>query len=178
MKPENWFAEAVDFTSGHELFIGVSDTEFGPRLTMTRAMLVTVLYRLEDTPAVKGVWQFTDVEAGKWYTGAVEWASENGIVNGVGNDLYAPNADVTREQIATMLYRYAKYLGRDVSGRASLDKFHDGDQVSDWAKEAMQWAVKLGIFQGDDTGALNPKNNATRAEVATLMQRIVAMIVK
>lgn len=178
VKPENWFADAVDFTSGHELFIGVSDTEFGPRLTMTRAMLVTVLYRLEDKPAVKGILKFTDVAAGKWYTDAVEWASDNGIVKGVGNDLYAPNANVTREQIATMLFRYAQYLGMDVSGRASLDKFYDGDQVSDWAKDAMQWAVKLGIFQGDDAGALNPKNNATRAEVATLMQRIVAMIVK
>ena len=178
VEPDNWFAEAVDFVSGHELFIGVSDTEFGPRLTMTRAMLVTVLYRLEDKPDVAGKLMFTDVEAGTWYTEAVEWAAKNGIVNGVGDNLYAPNADVTREQIATMLYRYAQYLGRDVSGRASLDKFHDGDQVSDWAKEAMQWAVKLGIFQGDDTGALNPKNNATRAEVATLMQRIVAMIVK
>lgn len=178
VQPENWFAEAVDFTSGHELFIGVSETEFGPRLTMTRAMLVTVLYRLEDTPPVKGIQKFADVATDTWYTDAVEWASENGIVNGVGNNRYAPNDEVTREQIATMLYRYAQYLGMDVSGRASLDKFYDGDQVSSWAKEAMEWAVKLGIFQGDDTGALNPKNNATRAEVATLMQRIVAMIVK
>lgn len=178
VEPDNWFAEAVDFTSGHELFIGISDTEFGPKLTMTRAMLVTVLYRLEDKPNVAGKLMFTDVEAGTWYTEAVEWAAKNGIVNGVGENLYAPNADVTREQIATMLYRYAQYLGRDVSGRASLDKFHDGDQVSDWAKEAVQWAVKLGIFRGDDTGALNPKSNATRAEVATLMQRIVTMIVK
>lgn len=178
VEPDNWFAEAVDFVSGHELFLGISATEFAPKMTMTRAMLVTVLYRLEDTPAVAGKLAFTDVEAGTWYAEAVEWAAKNGIVNGVGDNLYAPNADVTREQIATMLFRYAQYLGRDVSGRASLDKFHDGDQVSDWAKEAMQWAVKLGIFQGDDTGALNPKNNATRAEVATLMQRIVAMIVK
>ena len=178
VEPDNWFAEAVDFVSGHELFLGISETEFAPKMTMTRAMLVTVLYRLEDTPAVAGKLAFTDVEAGTWYAEAVEWAAKNGIVNGVGDNLYAPNADVTREQIATMLFRYAQYLGRDVSGRASLDKFHDGDQVSDWAKEAMQWAVKLGIFQGDDTGALNPKNNATRAEVATLMQRIVAMIVK
>lgn len=178
VKPENWFAEAVDFVSGHELFLGISKTEFAPKMTMTRAMLVTVLYRLEDEPAVRGVQKFSDVEAGTWYTDAVEWASDDSIVKGVGKDRYAPNDEVTREQIATMLFRYAQYLGMDVSGRASLDKFYDSDQVSSWAKDAMEWAVKLGIFQGDDTGALNPKNNATRAEVATLMQRIVAMIVK
>ena len=171
-----WYADSVDFVSSHELFEG-TDKGFEPSMNMTRAMLVTVLYRLENEPDATAEAVFTDVKEDSWYADAVEWAASSGIVNGVGNDLYDPNGDVTREQIATMLYRYVKHLGLDVSSRGSLDKFYDGDQVSDWAKDAMQWAVKLGIFQGDDTGSLNPKNKATRAEVATLMERIVKLLV-
>lgn len=171
-----WYADSVDFVSSHELFEG-TDKGFEPSMNMTRAMLVTVLFRLENEPDATASTVFTDVKEDSWYADAVEWAASSGIVNGVGNDLYDPNGDVTREQIATMLYRYVKYLGLDVSARGSLDKFYDGDQVSDWAKDAMQWAVKLGIFRGDDTGCLNPKNNATRAEVATLMERIVKLLV-
>ena len=171
-----WYADSVDFVSSHELFEG-TDKGFEPSMNMTRAMLVTVLFRLENEPDATASTVFTDVKEDSWYADAVEWAASSGIVNGVGNDLYDPNGDVTREQIATMLYRYVKYLGLDVSARGSLDKFFDGDQVSDWAKDAMQWAVKLGIFRGDDTGCLNPKNNATRAEVATLMERIVKLLV-
>ena len=177
-KPADWFADAVNFTSSHELFIGVSERRFGPRLTMTRAMLVTVLYRLEDTPPVQGAQKFTDVPAGTWYTDAVEWASENGIVKGVGHDRYAPGADVTREQIATMLFRYAQYLGMDVSGRSALSLFPDGEDTSSWARDAMCWAVSTGLVQGNADGTLNPNGNATRAEVATLMKRIVTLIVK
>lgn len=171
-----WYADSVDFVSSHELFEG-TDKGFEPSMNMTRAMLVTVLFRLENEPDATASTVFTDVKEDSWYADAVEWAASSGIVNGVGNDLYDPNGDVTREQIATMLYRYVKHLGLDVSSRGSLDKFYDGDQVSDWAKDAMQWAVKLGIFQGDDTGSLNPKNKATRAEVATLMERIVKLLV-
>ena len=171
-----WYADSVDFVSSHELFEG-TDKGFEPSMNMTRAMLVTVLYRLENEPDATAEAVFTDVKEDSWYADAVEWAASSGIVNGVGNDLYDPNGDVTREQIATMLYRYVKHLGLDVSSRGSLDKFYDGDQVSDWAKDAMQWAVKLGIFRGDDTGSLNPKNKATRAEVATLMERIVKLLV-
>ncbi len=178
VKESDWFSDAVAFASSHELFVGVSETEFAPKQPMTRAMLVTVLFRLEDEPDTATLIDFNDVNDDTWFTDAVEWAAAEGIVNGVGDGLFAPNDNVTREQIATMLYRYVQYLGYDVSDRKSLDTFYDGDQVSDWAKEAMQWAVKIGLFQGDDTGSLNPKNNATRAEVATLMQRLVAFLVK
>ena len=143
---------------------------------MTRAMLATVLYRLEDAVAT-GANPFADVADGTWYTEAVIWASAEGIVQGTGKG-FEPNENITREQIATMLYRYAKTIGLDVSGSAALDKFSDGDKTSSWAKDAMQWAVSVGLFQGDDVGTLRPQGDATRAEVAALLMRMVKLIVK
>ena len=177
VKDSDWFAGAVAFTSSHELFRGVSETEFAPQLPMTRAMLVTVLYRLENEPETAGTISFDDVMDGTWYTDAVAWAAENGIVLGTG-DGFEPNENVTREQIATMLYRYMQFLGVDTSARGDVSKFSDGSEVSPWAVDAMTWAVGIGLFQGDDTGSLNPRDNATRAEVATLLMRLVAMMVK
>ena len=175
VKNSDWFAAAVDFASSHELFKGVSDTEFAPKSNMTRAMLVTVLYRLQDEPKA-GKTSFDDVPADTWYTEAVAWAAEEGIVLGNGSG-FAPNDNITREQIATILYRYMKYLGFDVSAKGDLNKFKDGKDVSSWAQDAMLWAEKVGLFQGDDNGNLNPRSNATRAEVATLLQRLVKLIV-
>ena len=170
-----WYAGAVDFVSSHELFQG-TDKGFEPDIPMNRAMLATVLYRLEDAAAV-GVSPFPDVAEGTWYTDAVTWASAAGIVNGTDKG-FEPLEPVTREQIAAMLYRYAVYLGLDTSGRAGLESFSDGGETSAWAVDAMEWAVSAGLFQGDDTNALDPKGDATRAEVATLMQRMVSLIVK
>ncbi|MBE6997660.1 MAG: DUF4430 domain-containing protein, partial [Ruminococcaceae bacterium] len=171
-----WYAEAVEFASSHDLFKGVGDDKFAPAAPMTRAMLATVLYRLEDAVAT-GTNPFDDVADGTWYTDAVTWANEEGIVMGTGKG-FEPNANITREQIATMLYRYAKYLGLDVSGSAALDQFSDGGETASWAQDAMQWAVSAGLFRGDDNGELNPKGDATRAEVATLLMRMVELIVK
>ncbi len=172
-----WYAEAVDFVSSHELFQGVAEGEFAPQNNMTRAMLVTVLFRLEDEPeGFTGV-KFSDVKNDTWYTDAVAWASENGIVNGNG-DGFAPNDNITREQIATVLYRYAQYLGMNVKARGDVSKFSDGNEISAWASDAMAWAVEVGLFQGDDTGNLNPKADATRAHVAALIERMVKLIVK
>ncbi|MBR4655976.1 MAG: S-layer homology domain-containing protein [Oscillospiraceae bacterium] len=176
VKDSDWFASAVDFVSSHELFQGVGDGEFAPKSNMTRAMLVTVLYRLQDEPKTAGKASFNDVPADTWYTEAVAWAAGEGIVLGNG-DGFAPNDNITREQIATILYRYMKYLGVDVSAKGDLNKFKDGKDVSSWAQDAMLWAEKVGLFQGDDQGNLNPRSNATRAEVATLMQRLVKMLV-
>ena len=175
VKANDWFASAVDFVSSHELFQGVGNDEFAPKSNMTRAMLVTVLYRLQDEPKA-GSTSFNDVPADTWYTEAVAWAAGEGIVLGNG-DGFAPNDNITREQIATILYRYMKYLGVDVSAKGDLNKFKDGKDVSSWAQDAMLWAEKVGLFQGDDQGNLNPGSNATRAEVATLMQRLVKMLV-
>ena len=170
-----WHKSAVDFASSHELFQG-TDKGFEPNSPMTRAMLATVLYRLEGAIATGGN-SFADVPSGMWYTDAVTWASANGIVTGTDKG-FEPNVNITREQIATMLYCYAKLLGLDTSGRSGLNGFSDGSKTSSWANEAMQWAVSVGLFKGDDNGALNPQGDATRAEVATLMQRLVRLLVK
>ena len=167
----------MDFVSSHELFEGVDEGVFAPEDNMTRAMLVTVLYRLENEPeGFTGV-RFGDVKDDTWYTDAVAWASENDIVNGNG-DGFAPNDNITREQIATVLYRYARYLGLDVSAKGDVSSFGDGSEVSSWASDAMAWAIEVGLFQGDDAGNLNPKADATRAQVATLIERMVKLIVK
>ena len=171
-----WYADEVEFASSHGLFQGVGNNKFAPAAPMTRAMLATVLYRLEDAVAT-GANPFADVADGTWYTEAVIWASAEGIVQGTGKG-FEPNENITREQIATMLYRYAKTIGLDVSGSAALDKFSDGDKTSSWAKDAMQWAVSVGLFQGDDVGTLRPQGDATRAEVAALLMRMVKLIVK
>ena len=170
-----WHKSAVDFASSHELFQG-TDKGFEPNSPMTRAMLATVLYRLEGAIATGGN-SFADVPSGMWYTDAVTWASANGIVTGTDKG-FEPNVNITREQIATMLYCYAKLLGLDTSGRSGLNGFSDGSKTSSWANEAMQWAVSVGLFKGDDNGALNPQGDATRAEVATILMRLVGLIVK
>jgi uncharacterized repeat protein (TIGR02543 family) len=180
VKKDDWYYNAVAFMVAHELMTGVDRFEFAPKSPMTRAMLVTVLYRLEDLPEiVGGEASFGDVDSESWYADAVAWASENGIVNGTDRG-FEPNANITREQIATILYRYAKYIGLvgpDAAVSGDVSKFGDGEKVSSWAQEAMAWAVEVGLFKGDDTGSLNPQGNATRAEVATLIERLIKLIV-
>ena len=170
-----WYAGSVEFVTSHELFQG-TDRGFEPNATMNRAMLATVLYRLEGAAAA-GTNPFTDVADEAWYAPAVIWASDAGIVTGTGMG-FEPDKPVSREQIATMLYRYANLLGMDTGSKASLDAFRDGGEVSLWASEAMRWAVSVSLFQGDDSGALNPAKNATRAEVATIIERMIKLIVK
>ena len=169
-----WYKDAVDFVSSHGLFQG-TDKGFEPDLKMNRAMLATVLYRLEGAEAT-GKNPFADVADDAWYTDAVIWASGAGIVTGTGNG-FEPDAPVTREQIAVMLYRYANYLGLDTGERTPLGGFNDGARTSPWATDAMQWAVSVGLFQGNADGSLNPGGDATRAEVATLLERMVKLIV-
>ena len=180
VKDDDWFADAISFVVSHELMNGVDRYEFAPKSPMTRAMLVTVLYRLEDEPEFSvGLDSFSDVDVKSWYAEAVAWASENGLVNGTDRG-FEPNANITREQIATILYRYAKYIGlvdQDAAVSGDMSKFTDGEKVSAWAQEAMAWAVEVGLFKGDDTGSLNPQGNATRAEVATLLERLIKLIV-
>ncbi|MCM1231826.1 MAG: S-layer homology domain-containing protein [Ruminococcus flavefaciens] len=167
----HWGKSAVDFVTSRELFNGTGTNTFEPDTKMNRAMLVTVLHRLEDTPR-GGTPAFGDVSSGAWYTEAVAWASANGIVNGYGEGVFAPAEEVTREQIATILYRYAVAMNIKTPESGSLNKFADGANTSDWAKDAMEWAVGAGLFQGSN-GNINPKDAATRAEVATLLMRFV-----
>ena len=159
---------------------GVSETRFAPDATMSRAMLVTVLWRYAGEPA-SGSAGFTDVPSGQWYTEAVAWAAENGIVNGVGGGKFDPNGAVTRAQFATILYRYAQNEDLASDAAAVLD-FPDGDTVQSWALDAMRWAVAEGLLSGskhsDGKDYLDPQDSATRAQVAKILTQFVKNIVE
>ena len=167
----DWFYDAVAYAYENGLMDGVGGNRFAPNSETTRAQLVTILYRLEGEPAVTGDLPFTDVEAGTWYTNAVGWAAQNGIVNGVGDDTFAPGNDLTREQLVTILYRYAESKGYDVSASADLAGYPDGEEIQAYAREAMAWAVAENIIQGMEDDTLKPAGNASRAQIATILMR-------
>ena len=170
----NWAHAGIDYCVKNGLFSGTSQTEFSPGGSMTRAMLVTVLYRLAGTPACTADNPFRDVDAGKWYAKAVLWAASENIVSGVGNGCFDPQRNVSREQIAVILYRFAVWRGMEVSGKAILTGFPDHAAVSDYAIAAMAWAVDAGFLSGVGSGStarLCPKDSATRAQVATILMR-------
>ena len=173
----DWFYDAVAYAYENGLMDGVGGNRFAPNSATTRAQLVTILYRMEGQPVVSGDLPFTDVEAGTWYTNAVGWAAQNGIVNGVGDDTFAPGNDLTREQLVTILYRYAESKGYDVSASADLAGYPDAGQIQSWAQEAMTWAVAEGIVEGMD-GNLNPAGHATRAQIATILMRFCEGVAK
>lgn len=176
VKGTDWFYEAVKYTSVNGLMNGMGNDTFEPQTEMTRAMLVTVLYRAEGSPDVSGLENpFKDVNKG-WYTDAVCWAAANQIVNGVSDGIFAPDDPVTREQMVTILYRYTDYKGKVSEARADLDSFPDADQVRSYAKEAMRWAVAEDLIRGSAEGGkpcILPANSATRAEIATVLMRFV-----
>ncbi len=170
----HWAREAISFTAARELFNGTSDTTFSPDATMTRSMLVTVLHRLEDTPAAQNA-GFADVADGQWYTSAVGWANAKGIVQGTGTG-FQPEGAITREQLATILYRYVGSLGLSTGQKGSLSSFSDQGSVSSWAKDAVQWAVGAKLINGKSDGRLDPGGNASRAEVSTILQRLISNV--
>ena len=167
----DWFHEAVDYVYLHGLMNGVDETHFEPMGTMTRAMLVTVLYRLSGSPEISTANPFTDVADGQWYTDAILWANDSGIVTGYGEGLFGTNDSVTREQIATILYRYARSAGYDVGMTADLSAYADASAISSWAVEAMGWANAAGLISGRTADTLVPGGTANRAEVATVLMR-------
>ncbi len=166
-----WYGAAVQFAVTNDLFNGVSETKFDPNGSMTRAMLVTVLARL-DGVAVENdrAASFTDVKTRQWYTGAVIWAAREGIVNGVGNNKFDPDGTVTREQVATILYRYAQYKGIATEERAALSVFKDAGKVSAYAEEAMSWINGVQIIKGVSATKIAPRDNCTRAQVAEMLR--------
>lgn len=172
VKNDDWFHSAVDYVSQNSLMNGVGNNLFSPNSTMTRAMLVTVLYRLSGSPAVSGRNPFSDVHNGQWYTDAVIWANANSIVVGYGNGKFGTNDSVTREQIATIMCRYAKQRGVDVTKTTSLANYTDEWMVSSWAKDAVRWANAIGLMIGRTTTTLAPQDSASRAEVATILMRL------
>ena len=167
----DWFYDAVVYAYQNELMDGVGGNRFAPNSETTRAQLVTILYRLEGQPAVSGDLPFTDVEAGIWYTDAILWAAQNNIVNGVSDTEFAPGDDLTRQQLVTILYRYAEAKGYDVSASADLSGYPDAGQVQTYAQPAMAWAVAENIIQGMEDGTLKPAGNASRAQIATILMR-------
>ena len=173
----DWFYDAVVYAYETGLMDGVGDNLFAPNSQTTRAQLVTILYRLAGEPEPGGDSGFSDVAAGTWYTDAVAWAAENGIVNGTTDTTFAPGEDITREQLVTVLYRYAESKGYDVNVSADLSGYPDAGQVQDYAQPAMAWAVAEGIVEGVD-GNLNPTGDATRAQIATILMRFCEGVAK
>ena len=166
-----WYGAAVEFAVTNDLFNGVSETRFDPNGSMTRAMLVTVLARLECVELINDrSAPFTDVKTRQWYTGAVIWAAQEGIVNGVGSGKFDPDGIVTREQVAAILYRYAQYKGITTDERADLSAFEDGDKVSAYAEEAMSWINAVQIIKGVSATKIAPRDYCTRAQVAEMLR--------
>ena len=165
-----WYAEAVKYVTEQGLMNGTSENTFSPMMSMSRSMLVTVLYRLAGEPEA-GECAFTDVADGTWYTDAVAWAAANGIVTGTTETTFAPDAAITRESLAVILYRYATMKEQAQGEKGDLTAFADGASVSDWATEAMAWAVGEGILTGKSGNTLDPQGTATRAEVSTMLMR-------
>ena len=177
VRESDWFYEDVAFAYENGLFAGTSDTTFSPNASMTRAMLVTVLYRLEGQPAVNGRSGFSDVQYNGYYEDAVTWAADNGIVNGTSASTFSPNANVTREQMAAILYRYAQYKKYNTAASSSLNGFTDHASVSGYAAASLEWAVAEKLVNGS-AGKLMPTGNATRAQVAAILHRFVTNVAK
>jgi len=178
VKTGDWFYDSVRYTVENKLFNGTSATTFSPNADMTRAMLVTILYRLEGKPAVSGTNSFSDVKDGEWYTDAILWANGKKLVEGYGNGLFGTNDSITREQMAVILYRYAQMKGCSTAKTAELTKFTDAKSVSEWANSAIKWAVAEGLISGTTATTLEPRGTAARAQVATILMRFAKNIAK
>ena len=176
----SWYYAAVKYAYEHKLFSGTSATEFSPEATMTRGMAATILYGLEGSPAVSAKSPFSDVADGQWYAKAVTWAEENGIVGGIDSESFAPEAGVTREQLAAILYRYAQYKKYSVSvgEDTNILSYDDAEQISSYAVPAIQWACGSGLMTGRTQTALAPVGTVTRAEVAVMLQRFCEKNIK
>ena len=175
VKPGSWYYKSIVYAVSNGLMNGVGDSKFEPEEGMTRAMLVTVLWRYEGSPKQRPS-TFSDVRRGQWYSEAVSWAAKNGIVTGVGDNKFEPDTQITREQIATILYRYAQKKRADTSARGSLSAFPDNGKVNGWAKTALQWCVGEGLIGGTNENGrvyLDPQGTATRAQVATILMRYI-----
>lgn len=166
----HWAQAAIQYVYDNGLMTGVSDTAFAPEATTTRAMIVSMLARMENVTSAADA-GFTDVATDDWYATAVNWAAANGIVSGISDDTFAPNDPITREQLAAMLMNYAQWKGQDTSARADLSGYSDAP--STWASEAVQWAVAEGLLAGVTDDELQPQGQATRAQVAAIMQRFL-----
>ncbi len=170
--PTAWYYDAVTWMGSNGYMSGTAPGKFSPDIATTRAMLVTILYRISGSPETSKEHGFEDVVPGSYYEKAVAWAAEHGIVTGHSDTVFAPDELITREQLAAIIYRNEIRLGNDVSHSADISKFRDSEQVSDWAHEAKSWAVGAGVINGTSETTLHPQKTATRAECATILYRV------
>jgi hypothetical protein len=178
--PENaWYYNPIKYAFDNGLMVGTSNTEFSPETEITRAMFVTVLYRAENEPDISDEilgYPFSDVASDEWYTDAVYWARLNGIVKGISSEEFAPNDNITREQMAAMISRYASYKGIAVEDTVEIQlDYADTSDISDWAAESVMYCKQLGLMQGRDNNFFAPQDNATRAETAAILQRFLTV---
>ena len=169
----HWAKAAIQYVYAGGLMTGVSDTAFAPEATTTRAMIVSMLARLENVTSAADA-GFSDVTADDWYATAVNWAAANGIVSGISDDTFAPNDPITREQLAAMLMNYAQWKGQDISARADLSHYSDAENISSWANDVLSWAVAEGLLTGVTDDTIAPQVHATRAQVAAILQRFLS----
>ena len=169
VNPNDWYYDAIKYTYQNEIISGATSTEFRPSAKITRGMMVTILWRMEGSPKVTGVEDFADVK-GQYYYDAVRWAAKNGVVNGYGDGRFGPNANITREQLATILCNYAKYKKKNTNVTVDISKYKDWYKVSSYAKPSMQWAIKTGVVTGKESGTkVDPQGTATRGEAACMI---------
>ena len=168
-----WYHDGVHFALENGIMNGVSDQMFAPSSSTSRAMIVTMLWRMEGEPVVNDTMRFADVPYDTWYTEAVRWAASEHIVDGYSAERFAPNDNVSREQLATILWRYAKYKGTDKipASKINLGIYLDAEHISSWAYDGMQWAVNAGLITGVGNDKLSPETDASRAQVATMLMR-------
>ncbi|MDD3569480.1 MAG: S-layer homology domain-containing protein [Lachnospiraceae bacterium] len=179
VKDGDWFKKAVEYVTEKGLMSGVSEKEFAPNLSTTRGMIVTILWRLEGQPSAKAKASFKDVADGEYYAEAVAWAAENNIVGGYGNGIFAPNDVITREQLASILYRYSKFKGYDTTkGGMAVREFSNYSKLSSWAGEPTAWAVNAGLISGTGNSQLDPQGSATRGQAASILMRYCEEIAK
>ena len=170
VKDGDWYAGAVQFAAGRDLFLGTGEGTFAPGAALTRAMVITVLHRMQGAPSSAETGALTDVPADAWYAAAADWAAETGISGGMGDGRFAPEQGLTRGMLAQLLYQCA---GRPESGGTDTS-FADGQKISEWARHAMQWAEEVGLLLGDNLGQVHPQRVCTRAEAAAVLERFVA----
>ena len=173
--PEKWYTKAVIYCVKNGYMTGVSPERFGHNENVTRAMFTTILAKIDgsDLTAYEGKSSFSDVKTDGWYTAAIEWAYQNGYAAGLGDGIFGYKENVTREQLVTFFYTYSAKNGVDVSGRADLAKYSDCDKIHDWARDAMSWAVNVGLVSGTSETTLSPRSFATRAEIALIVKNYV-----
>ena len=172
VKPGTWYEDAVQYAYEHGLMTGVANDTFAPELTTSRAMIVSILHRLVGSPAA-GDANFSDVSVDDWYAKPVAWAASEGIVSGYGDGTFGANDAITREQLASILYRYAEYQGLDVSARADLSTYSDANSVSPWATDVVRWANAEGLLNGVTSDTLAPQGLTTRAQAAAMLERFI-----